>query len=206
MKPFIQDTERILNSANDLLKTGIYAENLVKVIENTPKDRVFTIGLFGGWGTGKSSIIKTAQNTIEKKHSDVKFITYDAWKYANDSFRRMFLLKIQQELKMRQTDDMSRFYQSEIADAEPRTKLSAKGIALAALAVAIISIILFLIPSVKIEWKVAIPTVGTLGTFLLALLNGCFYDLKISYSKPALFAPEQFEACFKEMMSKMFEA
>ena len=77
MKPFIQDTERILNSANDLLKTGIYAENLVKVIENTPKDRVFTIGLFGGWGTGKSSIIKTAQNTIEKKHSDVKFITYD---------------------------------------------------------------------------------------------------------------------------------
>ena len=202
MKPFIQDTERILNSANDLLKTGIYAENLVKVIENTPKDRVFTIGLFGGWGTGKSSIIKTAQNTIEKKHSDVKFITYDAWKYANDSFRRMFLLKIQQELKMRQTDDMSRFYQSEIADAEPRTKLSAKGIALAALAVAIISIILFLIPSVKIEWKVAIPTFGTLGTFLLALLNGCFYDLKISYSKPALFAPEQFEACFKEMMSK----
>lgn len=202
MKPFIQDTERILNSANDLLKTGIYAENLVKVIENTPKDKVFTIGLFGGWGTGKSSIIKTAQNTIEKKNTDVKFITYDAWKYANDSFRRMFLLKIQQELKMRQTDDMSRFYQSEIADAKPRTKLSAKGIALAVLAVAIISIILFLIPSVKIEWKVAIPTVGTLGAFLLALLNGCFYDLKISYSKPALFAPEQFEACFKEMMSK----
>jgi hypothetical protein len=202
MKPFIQDTERILNSANDLLKTGIYAENLVKVIENTPKDKVFTIGLFGGWGTGKSSIIKTAQNTIEKKHSDVKFITYDAWKYANDSFRRMFLLKIQQELKMRQTNDMSRFYQTEIADAEPRTKLSAKGIALAVLAVAIISIILFLIPSVKIEWKVAIPTVGTLGSFFLALLNGCFYDLKISYSKPALFAPEQFEACFKEMMSK----
>lgn len=71
MKPFIQDTERVLTSANDLLKTGIYAENLVKVIENTPKDNVFTIGVFGGWGTGKSSIIKTAQETIEKKHKDV---------------------------------------------------------------------------------------------------------------------------------------
>ena len=92
MKPFIQDDERVLSSTTDLLKTSVYAENLVKVIENAPKDKVFTIGVFGGWGTGKSSIIRTAQNEIEKKQRDVKFITYDAWKYANDSFRRMFLL------------------------------------------------------------------------------------------------------------------
>lgn len=203
MKAFIQDRERLLDSANDLLKTGVYAENLVKVIENTPKDKVFTIGLFGGWGTGKSSIIRTAQDKIEEAHKKkVRFITYDAWKYANDSFRRMFLLKVQQELKMRQTEEMSCFYQSEVAEAEPKTKLSAKGIALAVIVVAIISIILFLIPNVTIEWKIAVPTIGTLGTFLLALLNGCFCDLRISYSKPALFAPEQFEECFKQMMSK----
>lgn len=203
MKAFIQDRERVLDSVNDLLKTNVYAENLVKVIENTPKDKVFTIGVFGGWGTGKSSIIRTAQDRIEEAHKKkVRFITYDAWKYANDSFRRMFLLKVQQELKMRQTEEMSRFYQSETAEAEPKTKLSAKGIALAVIVVAIISIFLFLIPEVDIEWKIAVPTIGTLGTFLLALLNGCFYDLKISYSKPALFAPEQFEECFKQMMSK----
>ena len=202
MKPFIQDTERILDSANDLLKTSVYAENLVNVIENTPKDRVFTIGVFGGWGTGKSSIIKTAQNTIENKHKGVKFITYDAWKYANDSFRRMFLLKVQQELNMHQTPEMGRFYQSEIAEAEPKTKLSGKGLTIAVGVIIIISVILFLIPKVRIEWKVAVPTIGTLGSFLIALLNGCFYELKLSYSKPALFAPEQFEACFKEMMYK----
>lgn len=203
MKAFIQDRERVLYSVNDLLKTSVYAENLVKVIENTPKDKVFTIGVFGGWGTGKSSIIRTAQDRIEEAHKKkVRFITYDAWKYANDSFRRMFLLKVQQELKMRQTEEMSRFYQSETAEAEPKTKLSAKGIALAVIVVAIISIFLFLIPEVNIEWKIAVPTIGTLGTFLLALLNGCFYDLKLTINKPALFAPEQFEACFKEMMSK----
>lgn len=125
MKAFIQDRERLLDSANDLLKTSVYAENLVKVIENTPKDKVFTIGVFGGWGTGKSSIIRTAQDKIENAHSDVKFITYDAWKYTNDSFRRMFLLKIQKELRMRQTEEMSRFYQSETAEAEPKKTLSA---------------------------------------------------------------------------------
>lgn len=203
MKAFIQDTERVLDSANDLLKTSVYAENLVKVIENTPKNKVFTIGVFGGWGTGKSSIIRTAQNKIEAAHKDkVKFITYDAWKYANDSFRRMFLLKVQQELKMRKTEEMSRFYQSEIAEAEPKTKLSAKGLAIAVGVIIIISSILFLIPGIELELKLAVPTIGTLGTFLVALLNGCFYDLKISYSKPALFAPEQFEECFKQMMSK----
>jgi KAP family P-loop domain. len=132
----------------------------------------------------------------------MKFITYDAWKYANDSFRRMFLLKIQQELKMKPTEEMRRFYQSEISESEPRTTLSAKGIAIAVAVLAIISLIIFLIPCVSITWKVAIPTIGTLGTFFLALINGCFYDLKISFSKPALFAPEQFEDCFKEMMSK----
>lgn len=201
IKPFILDNERVLSSNTDLLKTSVYADNLEKVIENTPQDSVFTIGVFGGWGTGKSSIIRTVQDKIEKKHKDVKFITYDAWKYSNDSFRRMFLLKVQQDLKMQQTEEMSRFYQSETVEAEPKTALSSKGVAALVVVVAIISIILFLTP-ISTEWKVAVPTIGTLGTFLLALFNGLFYELKISYSKPALFAPEQFEACFKEMMSK----
>lgn len=201
MKPFIQDDERVLSSTTDLLKTSVYAENLVKVIENAPKDKVFTIGVFGGWGTGKSSIIRTAQNEIEKKQRDVKFITYDAWKYANDSFRRMFLLKVQQDLKMRQTKEMSRFYQSELVDQEPRTVLSAKGLSIGIIVVAVVFALLWLTP-LQLEWKVGITTLGTLLSLVVTLLNGCFYELRVSISKPALFAPEQFEACFKEMMSK----
>lgn len=201
MKPFIQDTEKVLNTANDLLKTSIYAENLVAVIENTPKDKVFTIGVFGGWGTGKSSIIKTAQDTIERTHKKVKFITYDAWKYANDSFRRMFLLKVQQELKMQQTEEMSRFYQSETAEQEPKTVLSAKGLIICVIVFVVLLALLWLTP-LNIEWKVGVTTLGTLLALIVTLLNGCFYDLKVTISKPALFAPEQFEACFKEIMSK----
>ncbi len=202
MKAFIQDKERVLDSTNDLLKTGIYAENLVDIIENAPKNKVFTIGVFGGWGTGKSSIIRTAQENIEKNHKQVRFITYDAWKYANDSFRRMFLLKIQEELKMQQTENMSRFYQSETAEATPKTKVSVKGVSLVVGIVMIVAVVICLIPSETIEWKITVSSILTLGSLLFALLSGCFYDLKISFSKPALFAPEQFEECFKEMMSK----
>lgn len=201
MKTFIHDRERVLDSTNDLLKTGVYADGLVKIIENTPKDKVFSIGVFGGWGTGKSSIIKTAQEKIEKKHKDVKFITYDAWKYANDSFRRMFLLNLQQELRMPQSEEMQRFYQSETAEAEPKTKLSAKGVAIV---VGVVAILLLLVGLFKIfdPYTATISTFITMGSLIFAMLNGCFYDLKISFSKPALFAPEQFEACFKQMMCK----
>ena len=201
MKAFIQDRERVLDSANDLLKTSVYAENLVKVIDNTPKNRVFTIGVFGGWGTGKSSIIRTVQEKIERPGSNVKFITYDAWKYANDSFRRMFLLKIQQELKMRQTEEMSRFYQSEVAEQEPQTILSTKGLVFCIIVFSVLLALFWLTP-LDIEWKVGVTTLGTLLSLIVTLLNGCFYDLKVTISKPALFAPEQFEACFKNMMTK----
>ena len=49
---FIEDKEIDLNN-NDILKTKVYADNLVKVINNSPNNKVFTIGLFGGWGVGK---------------------------------------------------------------------------------------------------------------------------------------------------------
>ena len=42
MKPFIKDNERVLDATTDLLKTGVYAKSLEKVIENTPQDVVFT--------------------------------------------------------------------------------------------------------------------------------------------------------------------
>lgn len=196
---FIVDEEISLSNGNDILKTEVYANTLSEVVSNSPKDKVFTIGLFGGWGTGKSSIIKTVREKMET--SKVKFITYDAWKYANDSFRRMFLLKMQEELGFEQTEEMQRFYQSETAETKPKTVLSVKGLTIGIIVVAVLLALLWLTP-LQLNWKVCVTSLGTLLSLVVALLNGCFYNLKISINKPALFAPEQFEACFKKMMSK----
>lgn len=200
LRPFIPDKEISLSQENDLLKTGVYADNLASVINATPKNEVTTIGVFGGWGTGKSSIIKTASDKVIKEgNSKVKFITYDAWKYSNDSFRRMFLLKLQKELKLSQTPEMQRFYQSETAEQEPKTVLSVRGMVVVVLFLLIVAAILWLFP-LKTELKVGITSILTILSLILALLNGCFYDLKLTINKPALFAPEQFEACFLQMM------
>lgn len=205
IRAFIPDKEINLLGESDLLKTKVYADNLEKIINNTPSKEVFTIGLFGGWGTGKSSIINTCKDVIENQSKKkVKFIIYDAWKYSNDSFRRMFLLKLQQELKMNQSPEMQRFYQSETAEQKPTTVWSSKGLAILVSVFTVLMALLWLTP-LELDWKVGVTTMGTLLSLVVALFNGCFYDLKLTLNKPALFAPEQFEVCFKQMMSLSLE-
>lgn len=205
IRAFIPDKEINLLGESDLLKTKVYADNLEKIINNTPSKEVFTIGLFGGWGTGKSSIINTCKDVIENQSKKkVKFIIYDAWKYSNDSFRRMFLLKLQQELKMNQSPEMQRFYQSETAEQKPTTVWSSKGLAILVSVFTVLMALLWLTP-LELDWKVGVTAMGTLLSLIVALFNGCFYDLKLTINKPALFAPEQFEVCFKQMMSLCLE-
>ena len=200
-RKFVIDEEISFLKENDILKTKVYADSLVKIIKNTPQDKVFTIGLFGSWGSGKSSIIKTAKDTIEAKDDKVKFITYDAWKYVNDSFRRMFLLKIQQELKQGQTEVMQRFYQSESVETEPKTYVATNGLGLLCLGLLALLIILWIIP-IKFETKAPLFSSFTLLGLLITIFGGIFQKLKIQINKPVVFAPEQFEDCFREMISK----
>ncbi|GER94781.1 hypothetical protein A45J_2546 [hot springs metagenome] len=78
---------------NDLLATSAYVEALEEILKDCPTP--YTIGIFGSWGSGKSSILKTIQhkyNTGNKK--EIMFFIYDAWKYSKDDFRRSFILEL----------------------------------------------------------------------------------------------------------------
>lgn len=200
-RQFIPDDEIILNDETDTLKTLGYAESLVKMIKKAPTNKVFTIGLFGNWGAGKSSIIKTAQNSIENNNPKVKFIKYDAWKYVNDSFRRMFLLKVQQELRFQQTEEMSRFYQSETVETEPKTYISNRWQIIICVALLFLVIFINVLP-LELKNKLTISSILTIGGLLITALSGIIGSLKVQLNKPMIFAPEQFENCFKEMISK----
>lgn len=196
-RKFIIDKEIDLNEY-DFLKTKVYADNLSKIINNAEPDKVFTIGLFGGWGTGKSSIIATSQKEFDQKK--VKFVNYDAWQYSNDSFRRMFLRKLREELKFDESDDMKRFYENKSMDLNPVYKISRNRISL--IVVACITLcILFALVDIDLDKKIPIYFIIAMFTGLATVLYGAFNQLKISVTKPHLFAPEQFEDCFKEMIS-----
>ena len=201
-RQFIPDREIVLSKDTDLLNTSTYANNLVNLIKSAPQGQVFNIGLFGSWGSGKSSIIATAKEQLtSSKDSKAKFITYDAWKYANDSFRRMFLFEVQKELGFKRTPLMEKFYQNSNQDVDVKNQISPLKVFLIAVAI-VIGVLLVSLLDIKIEYKISIYSLVTLFSVLMGILTGCFNQLKVAISKPFLFAPEQFEQCFQEMMEE----
>lgn len=63
------------------------APALQEILEN--ESCVHTIGLFSKWGTGKSTVIEM----MGKKLKYPMFV-FDAWKYQDDSLRRIFLMEL----------------------------------------------------------------------------------------------------------------
>lgn len=199
-RQFILDKEIVLNEQTDLLNTAGYAKNITKIIQNAPQGRVFTIGLFGSWGSGKSSIIETVRENLTKnRKSKVKFISYDAWKYVNDSFRRTFLFEVQRGLGHQRTSLMDKFYQNSSQDIDVKNKISPLKI-FSLIAALIITIILVQFSVQEIDTKVSIYSIIALVGVLGGILTGAFNQLKVSVQRPHIFAPEQFEQCFKEMI------
>lgn len=57
----------------------------------------FTIGLFGKWGSGKSSISESLQKSLLVK--DIPVVIFDVWKHEGDALRRTFLKEIVRQLR-----------------------------------------------------------------------------------------------------------
>src|SRR5690554_4074758 len=199
---YIIDKEINLNES-DSLNSKSYATTLKRAILNTPTENSFTIGLFGEWGSGKSSIVETAKSELESdKTQKIKFVNNDSWKYTNDIFRRMFLLKIQESLGFDKSDLMNSFYLNESEDVAIKHKLSNTKLFVIALILVAGLIVVNTIPidseGFKISLAIFISFIGLFATIFFKV----FDEFKINVQKPHLFAPEQFEQCFKEMISK----
>tara|TARA_B100000949_G_C14268089_1_gene446003 strand:- start:967 stop:1683 length:717 start_codon:yes stop_codon:yes gene_type:complete len=74
-------------------------ERIVKtlrtIISNSPES--FTIGLYGDWGSGKSTIISSLQN--ELKQDKIPLVLFDVWKHEGDALRRTFLNTVVGDMK-----------------------------------------------------------------------------------------------------------
>jgi len=76
----------------DALKTH---SRVAKAIVGVVRDnrRIKTIGLLGGWGSGKSTVIRLMQAELEQtsREGEIHCFTYDAWLHQSDPPRRAFL-------------------------------------------------------------------------------------------------------------------
>ncbi len=74
---------------------GEIVSTLEKIVCN--EDNNLTIGLFGSWGTGKSSIVESLKKKL--KIAKVPLVVFDVWKHEGDALRRTFLIELASQLE-----------------------------------------------------------------------------------------------------------
>ena len=116
----------------------------------------------------------------------------------------MFLLKVREELHVSPTSEMKRFYESESIENESITKISYGW--LVVYCVIFVSVMLLMYFSnnnfdVTITFSIAISLVS----LFVALKRETFKELKVHINRSIIFAPEQFEDCFREMVGQAFK-
>lgn len=67
----------------------------VQIIKKCPAP--FTIGLFGKWGSGKSTVAHSLRHELPK--ANIPVVIFDVWKHEGDDLRRTFLKELVSQLK-----------------------------------------------------------------------------------------------------------
>ena len=67
---------------DDILGFKEYAEGVISIIEDiSEEDTPFTLGLFGSWGSGKTSFMRITKDLLE--HRGYQTIFFNSWEFAN---------------------------------------------------------------------------------------------------------------------------
>ena len=68
-----------------------YCGKLSKIIINS--DPRFTVGIYGDWGTGKTTLMQMIQEEIDENHSNIATtIWFDSWRYEREEYSLMIPL------------------------------------------------------------------------------------------------------------------
>lgn len=93
---FLAD-EAVAEEQQDAFRVhSIYAKLLLSIARScvTP----FTIGLYSGWGTGKTTISRILESLI-KDDKTLYYVYLDVWKYSSDPLKRWILLETHRQLE-----------------------------------------------------------------------------------------------------------
>lgn len=67
-----------------------YAMQLSKLIVNKNSTPRFTVGIYGGWGTGKTTVMQMIKDEIDGNYSDnVQTVWFDAWRFEKEQHSAM---------------------------------------------------------------------------------------------------------------------
>lgn len=199
----IPDTEIILTEKNDILGTLPYVSVLKEMIANN--EGKLTIGLYGTWGSGKSSIIKTLIKQIKNDYSFYHAIYYDSWKYSNESFKRKLIIDLCNSFEVNQSTVYKDLYTSQ----EFKEELNVsnfnwliKILIFIPLLLPIVMVFISFIEGSFTDVRASVAAIGILFTFSFKLIEEILKKEKVTYSNFPISSSEQFEKTFQEIIEK----
>ncbi|WP_165022053.1 P-loop NTPase fold protein [Dysgonomonas sp. ZJ279] len=76
----------INESGEEKFQRGPFAKRIAQTIYNYNNDKSLVIGLYGEWGTGKSSVLNLIQSRINEidTNKDVIIIKFNPWRFSDD--------------------------------------------------------------------------------------------------------------------------
>ena len=97
-----EDKNRFLSDSpiEDVDKDQFRHKEYVDTLERMVKDAdpPWNIGVFGEWGSGKTSIIRMLYSRFRDSETDYVTVEFDAWKHAEESIRTDLLLNLDQAI------------------------------------------------------------------------------------------------------------
>lgn len=69
----------ITKSSEDKLNRGSFAESLANVILQSTFPTSFTVGLYGAWGSGKTSLLNMLVEQVERRSTEVVIVRFNPW-------------------------------------------------------------------------------------------------------------------------------
>lgn len=94
----------IISNQDDLLNRKSFSSLLAKTLVELKNDDTFTVGLFGKWGTGKTSVVNMTLAEIEQLQSQDKekmiVIHFEPWHFTDSTqLLTQFLIRLSTEFK-----------------------------------------------------------------------------------------------------------
>lgn len=214
-EPLFKDKE--YEEKLDAFSHKAYADTLLRLLENNPPP--LSIGLFGSWGIGKSSIIFTLLKIL--KEGKIFPVYFNAWKYSGDSFRREFLLSLAQQLgaDTETINRLQRLYHIPLNPDEITNKsfikqlkealkddlkIRKEGIVQVIISFAILSLLSFIYWLITKDVKIfSVPVIGALITYILQKQMPTLIEFRnTDVVDPKIVFPEQFEHEFGKLLNE----
>ncbi|WP_462166715.1 P-loop NTPase fold protein [Pseudoalteromonas sp. GB43] len=156
------------------------ANTLNNLIANT--DQGLTIGLEGGWGSGKSTVINLLKHGLTSSEEKTLFFAFDAWAHDGDPLRKIFLESLISSIDPQERDEKLNQLRNEVSARKKtvvvKTEKSAsklgKLLSLSALPIPVGAALLTAVKYEKLLWSWQSGASSVDFTFLFGILFSFF--------------------------------